>query len=72
MLKRSNELGELNQDLKDEAGSLIIALTRTNTGKILPGDFTVTMVLQRLEEKMGYRKTGWCLTVGELGGTAYL
>ena len=27
MLKRSNDLGELNQKLKDEAGSLINALT---------------------------------------------
>ena len=27
LLKRSNELGELNRDLKDEAGSLIKVLT---------------------------------------------
>ena len=27
LLKRSNELGELNRELKDEAGSLIKALT---------------------------------------------
>ena len=29
-----------------------------NTGKILPGDFTVTIVLQRLEEKTGCREKG--------------
>ena len=30
ILKRSKELGELNQELKDEAGSLIKALTSQN------------------------------------------
>ena len=38
----------------------------------MPGDFTVTIVLQRLEEKMVCQKTGWCLTVVDLGGTARL
>ena len=36
LLKRSNELGELNRELNDEAGSLIKALTsQKKTGKIL-------------------------------------
>ena len=74
LLKRSKELGELNQDLNNESGSLIKALTskNTNTGKIMPGDFTVTIFLQRLEEKTGCREKRWFLTLGELGGTAHM
>ena len=37
MIKRSNELGELNRELNDEAGSLIKALTsqEKNRGQVL-------------------------------------
>ena len=72
LLKRNNELVELNQEMNYKAGFLINALTAQEKieGKILLGDFTVTIVTQILEEKLVCRKTRWCLTLKKMCGTA--